>query len=315
MHIALIGNETDPQIAHLANALRASHVSFFVANTQYFGTGWTLSYDPDFDDGLIHFDQSEIAKDMDYLPRITFSALHACYWHEYRPDIAESATPPCATDATKYQWVEQERSSALLSWFNYDEIKWVNSIEAVRSHQCKPVQLKIAGKLGANIPYSFVGNAPEVASQFCSNMREVVYKPVRGGQTAQFVKKQPNMRSLLTTLLQQRPVTFQKYIEGTNVRSYVLGNEVISVQIESTELDYRNDINVKVTRVDLPREVRQLAIRLCKALGMYWCAIDWRKSTKNKYFFLEANPSPYFLKAEKESGHDITGRLINLLIA
>lgn len=190
----------------------------------------------------------------------------------------------------------------------------MNSIDAVRSHQCKPYQSRIAGKLGAHIPYTFVGNASEVASQFCSNMRDVIYKPVRGGRTAQYVNKQPNMRPLLNTLLGERPVTFQKYIAGVNVRSYVLGNDVLSVQIDSSELDYRNDDNASVSVTIVPGDVKQLAIRICQALGMHWCAIDWRKSAKGKYFFLEANPSPYFLKVENDTGLNITEKLVTLLV-
>ena len=36
-------------------------------------------------------------------------------------------------------------------------------------------------------------------------------------------------------------------------------------------------------------------------------------SAKGTYFFLEANPSPFFMKVEKDTGLDITGRLVSLL--
>lgn len=310
MHVALLGNEQDPQIQHIATALEQTSTPYYFANTQHFGTDWTISYDPDFDDGLIHFKKPALCNQ----PRVTFSNTKAAYWHEYLPGaLKRASTDEPATSMEDFGWAEQERASTLLCWFSYSDIKWVNSIDAVRSHQCKPYQSRIAGKLGAHIPYSFVGNAPEVASQFCNNMREVVYKPVRGGRTAQFVNKQPNMRPLLNTLLNERPVTFQKYIAGANVRSYVLGNDVLSIQIDSDELDYRNDDNASVAVTIIPKAVQQLAVEICKALGMHWCAIDWRKSLKGNYFFLEANPSPFFLKVEKDTGLDITGRLVALL--
>ncbi len=330
MHVALLGSEQDPQIKHIAMALSQSATPFYYANTEQFGTEWTISYDPDFDDGLIHFNSPSLCDQ----PRVTFSNTQAAYWHEYLPGTLKRthATPDTKSTAAQstdteradtssksttfereFGWIEQERASTLLCWFSYTDIKWVNAIDAVRSHQCKPYQSRIAGKLGAHIPYTFVGNAPEVASQFCNNMREVIYKPVRGGRTAQFVNKQPNMRPLLNTLLNERPVTFQKYIGGVNVRSYVLGQEVLSVQIDSDELDYRNDDKASVSITIVPNEVQQLAIAICQALGMHWCAIDWRKSAKGKYFFLEANPSPYFLKVEQDTGLDITGRLVELL--
>ncbi|WP_334021726.1 ATP-grasp domain-containing protein [Alteromonas sp. S015] len=330
MHVALLGSEQDPQIQHLAKALHQNNTPFYFANTQHFGSRWTISYDPDFDDGLIHFNSPSLCDQ----PRVTFSNTKSAYWHEYLPGLPLKAPSENArNDSDTYSqaqndksdgresnrlenagWIEQERASTLLCWFTFSDIKWVNTIDAVRSHQCKPLQSSVAGKLGAHIPYTFVGNAPEVASQFCSNMREVVYKPVRGGRTAQFVTKPPNIRSLLDTLFSERPVTFQKYIAGVNVRSYVLGKDVLSVQIDSSELDYRNDDNATVSMTNVPREVQQLAIRICQALGMHWCAIDWRKSAKGKYFFLEANPSPYFLKVENDTGLDITAKLVALLV-
>ncbi|AXT38949.1 hypothetical protein D1814_09775 [Alteromonas sp. BL110] len=330
MHVALLGNEQDPQIQHIAKALCQTATPFYFANTQHFGSAWAISYDPDFDDGLIHFSSPSLCDQ----PRVTFSNTKAAYWHEYLPGLPLKA-PSENTSNDSYAdpqalrnkrddtasrllestgWVEQERASTLLCWFSYTNIKWVNSIDAVRSHQCKPYQSRVAGKLGAHIPYTFIGNAPEVASQFCSNMRDVIYKPVRGGRTAQFVNKQPNMRPLLNTLLSERPVTFQKYIAGENVRSYVLGDDVLSVQIDSSELDYRNDDNASVSVTIIPNEVQRLAIKICKALGMHWCAIDWRKSAKGKYFFLEANPSPYFLKVENDTGLNITDKLVALLL-
>lgn len=329
MHVALLGSEKDPQIQHVGKALSQTATPFYIANTQQFGSAWSISYDPDFDDGLIHFNSSSLCDQ----PRVTFSNTKAAYWHEYLPGTSLTASGensrPDHTANNKIKtekpndkssnllenatWTEQERASTLLCWFSYSDIKWVNSIDAVRSHQCKPYQSRIAGKLGAHIPYTFVGNAPEVASQFCNNMREIIYKPVRGGRTAQFVNKQPNMRPLLNTLLAERPVTFQKYIAGVNVRSYVLGDDVLSVQVDSSELDYRNDDNASVSVTIIPNEVQRLAIKICKALGMHWCAIDWRRSAKGKYFFLEANPSPYFLKVENDTGMDITDKLVALL--
>ena len=330
MHVALLGSEQDPQIQHIAKALHQNNTPFYFANTQHFGSTWKISYDPDFDDGLIHFNSPSLCDQ----PRVTFSNTKAAYWHEYLPGLPlKPLSENAKNDSNAYSqaqndksddrepnrlenagWVEQERASTLLCWFSFSDIKWVNTIDAVRSHQCKPFQSRVARKLGAHIPYTFVGNAPEVASQFCSNMREVIYKPVRGGRTAQFVTKQPNMRSLLDTLFSERPVTFQKYIAGVNVRSYVLGKDVLSVQIDPSELDYRNDENATVSMTIVPREVQHLAIRICQALGMHWCAIDWRKTAKGKYFFLEANPSPYFLKVENDTGLDITAKLVALLV-
>jgi len=303
MPIALLGNEQDPQILHIEKALHCVNQDTLIINTQYFGERWQISYDPDYNDGLLHFSHY-LVNNKSLLP---LSSITSAYWHQYFP-------PPVGdVDTHQAQWLEQEVSSTLLCWFLFSETKWVNNINAIRAHQCKPAQLHIASMLGAKLPYTFVGNAAEVAYQFCSNMREVIYKPVKGGQSTQFVQKSHQMRAQLQALLKERPVTFQKYIEGTNVRSYVIADDVISVQIDSDNVDYRDDEQSCPVLTPLSKPMQELARSICSGLGMHWCAIDWRRTEKGEYYFLEANPCPFFLRVENETGADITGRLVKLL--
>jgi glutathione synthase/RimK-type ligase-like ATP-grasp enzyme len=88
---------------------------------------------------------------------------------------------------------------------------------------------------------------------------------------------------------------------------------VVSVQIDSHNLDFREDINARPLLTPLPKPMQDLSRKICTGLGMHWCAIDWRKNTKGEYYFLEANPCPFFLFVENETGVDITGRLVKLL--
>ncbi|NDV92206.1 hypothetical protein GTH32_13575 [Alteromonas sp. 345S023] len=307
MYIALLGSENEPQIIHLMQALQAQGQQTVVVNTQHFGERWQLSYDPDFNDGILHFGPASAILAVPTVERLAMSQISAVYWHQYLP-------PTCkGEDDAHTQWLTQEITSTLLCWFNFSETRWVNSIAAIRAHQCKPTQMRAAAKIGANIPYTFVGNCEQVAYQFCCNMREVIYKPVKGGKTTQFLQKHRHLRRHLSQFLATQPVTFQAYIEGTNIRSYVLGNEVISIQIDSDSVDFRDDESAQPCLTLLPKNMQDLALAICRELGMYWCAIDWRKTAKGKYYFLEANPCPFFLHVENVTGVDITGRLIKLL--
>ena len=303
MQIALIGSESDPQILHVAETLIADKNDPCIINTNYFGEHWQLSYDPDFNDGLLHFNQPT----RNGLFRIPLSDITSAYWHQYIPPSVKPS------DSVSSQWLDQEYASTLLCWFLFSETKWVNGIDAIRAHHCKPIQLRMAKKLGAKVPYTYIGNASDVALQFCANIGEVVYKPVKGGETAKFVQQGYDTRGLVQALLKERPVTFQAFIEGTNIRSYVLGDEVVSVQIDSHNLDFREDINARPLLTPLPKPMQDLSRKICTGLGMHWCAIDWRKNTKGEYYFLEANPCPFFLFVANETGVDITGRLVKLL--
>lgn len=303
MNIALLGNEQDPQIQHVSHALFATGYTPFIVNTAYFGTRWQLSYDPDYDDGLLHFDYHK------HLPsnRIAMSNIHAVYWHQYERPILN------ATTFQHKNWLASEHDSALMCWLQYTGTRWVNSIDAVRAHQCKPHQLKTACQLGATIPYTCIGNASRVAKQFCNNMDDVIHKPVRGGKTATLLRKEDDNLHYVSSLVDKHPVTLQAFIPGTNIRSYVLGDDVISVQIDSLAHDFRDDDAATPLLTPLPKSIQQLAKTLCKGLGMKWCAIDWRRNHKGEYFFLEANPCPFFLRVEREVSVDITGRLLKLL--
>ena len=303
MAIVLLGSEKDPQILHMQKALIHANQEPIVINTEYFGTQWTISYDPDYHDGLLHF-SNVLVNNKPYIP---MSAISAAYWHQYIPP--QSSSPDCVHN----QWLEQEVASTLLCWFLFSETRWVNNIDAIRAHQCKPAQLHAANKLGAKVPYTFVGNASEVGYQFYCNMNKTIYKPVKGGKTAQLLDQNNMQYSEIKSLLNERPVTFQKYIEGTNIRSYVIGSDVISVQIDSINVDFRTDNTLHPFLTLVPKHIQQLAISLCRGLGMHWCAIDWRRTTKGEYYFLEANPSPFFLFVENKTGADITGRLVKLL--
>lgn len=303
MSIVLLGSEKDPQILHMHAALIKANQNPLILNTQHFGNQWQISYDPDYNDGLLHFSNQRVNNK----PYVPMSSITAAYWHQYIPPKSVSS-PPEHT-----QWLEQEIASTLLCWFLFSKTKWINNIDAIRAHQCKPAQLRAANQLGANVPYTFVGNAAEVAYQFLCNMKETIYKPVKGGKSTQFIAKGLNTRHQLQSLLKERPVTLQKYIEGTNIRSYVIGSDVISVQIDSNHLDFRDDNALHPMLTPLPQAIQQLAIVLCDGLGMHWCAIDWRRTTNGQYYFLEANPCPFFLFVERETGADITGRLVALL--
>ena len=54
MQIALLGSENEPQVIHVASALKSEGHEPIIVNTQYFGKHWQLTYDPDFHDGLLH---------------------------------------------------------------------------------------------------------------------------------------------------------------------------------------------------------------------------------------------------------------------
>lgn len=296
-NIILLGQETDPQIQHMARAVTDANLQPWILDTALFGTTWCLSYDPGYHDGMLHIHGTAL----------TFSAIQATYWHQYNnPIISESG------DAVANQ-IAREQASALQSFFLFDRIHWVNDIHAIRAHQCKPAQLNLAQQAGAIIPDSYIGNERRIARAFARNYSQVVLKPVRGGVTAKLLTNEECEPESIMRILDKTPGTLQEYVAGTNVRSYVFDEDVVSVQIDSESVDYRDDLNAQVFSTPTPPPVRRLAVNICHRFGMKWCAIDWRRRSNGEFVFLEANPSPYFLAIENKTGADLSGRLMNLI--
>ncbi|WP_414828686.1 ATP-grasp domain-containing protein [Alteromonas sp. H39] len=298
-NIVLLGQASDPQIQHMAAAVTDAGLQPWIVDTALFGTTWCLSYDPCYHDGMLHIHGTSL----------TFSTIEATYWHQYRSPIN------CRPDDAAASLVARDQASTLQSFFLFDSIRWINSIHAIRAHQCKPAQLNMAQRAGATIPDSYIGNEKHIARAFARNYPSVIFKPVRGGATARLLNENEREPDAIVRLLENTPGTLQEYIPGTNVRSYVFVDDVVSVQIDSDNADYREDPDAQVFRTPTPEAVKRLAVSICQQFGMTWCAIDWRRRTNGEFVFLEANPCPCFLAIENQTGIDLTGRLLKQLVA
>ena len=298
-NIVLLGQESDPQIQHMASAVTDTGLQPWVVDTSLFGTTWCLSYDPCYHDGMLHIHGATL----------TFSTIHATYWHQYH------SPTNCYSGDTAANQVAREQASTLQSFFLYEGIRWVNNIQAIRAHQCKPAQLNMAKMAGATIPDSYIGNEKRIARAFALNYPFVIHKPVRGGTTARLLTNEECKPDSILRLLDDTPGTLQEYVPGTNVRSYVFDKDVISVQIDSDSTDFRDDPNAQVFSTPTPATIKCLAVLICQQFGMKWCAIDWRRRVNGEFVFLEANPCPYFLTIENKTGADLTGRLLSLMIS
>ena len=292
MIIALLGEATDPQIRHLHHHLLIAGHTPWVADTSRFGEDWSLAFDTHSFEGYFVINDRHIQ----------LSEIKAAYWHRYiQPKRHDTACKSTLTDF----------SSALNCWFHYPGTRWVNGLEAVRYHQCKPAQLHHAVRLGAQVPRTWVGNHATSASHFCTLVHSPVIKPVHGGEVAS--RLTPNSDATLATRLARSPATLQHYVPGTNVRSYVVGDTLFHLELATTHVDFRTDDELLPVATTVPSTIESLAVALCRAFSMHWCAIDWRVTPDKQYYFLEANPCPYFLYAEQVTGLNITAALIDVL--
>ena len=182
---------------------------------------------------------------------------------------------------------------------------WCNSPKSFVEHFFKYTQFKaVANQLPVLIPDTVVTNDEATAEAFLIKQKQAALKPVVGGQYTQKINTFTSSRD---------PVVLQQFIEGINIRTFVIGDAVFTAEIHSNADDFRTDVDCVITPIKLPAKQKQLAIDITQLLGYQWTAIDWIKSG-NDYYFLEANFSPMFLHFEEQTKYPITESLVSLLI-
>jgi glutathione synthase/RimK-type ligase-like ATP-grasp enzyme len=300
MNILILGNSEDSHAAHLKDALTQAGATVNYFDTRLFPTQLQMSWQPDNQIGYLT------------LPggiRLNLQQIESVFWRNfsgvYVPDLKDTERQKIAVN---------DSMSAMRSLIQACPARWINSWDAYQFHKEKPLQLNRVKQIGVTIPATLIGNDPETILEFVSNHEKIIFKPVYGGAHTQFVTPAHLDTQRLQKTLNLSPVTFQEYIPGTNIRSYVIADSVYSAEIRSHALDFREDTKAELIPVQLPQSVQQHCLEITKALMLEWTAIDWRLKPTGEYVFLEANPSPMFLYFEKQTNFPITQELVKLLI-
>ena len=291
--IILLGNNQDPQVAAIATELQKRDVRSIVFDSAAFPQSQQLSYYPEAGDMALRFDANSI----------WLSDIHKLYWRSYaQPQLPEANLV-----------AQRDSDSLLLSFLALLGDRAVNSADAVRFHREKSRQLATVAAHGIEIPATYIGNDPDDIRSFCELNGDCIFKPVVGGDYAQRVGPSHLLDEHMQRALKCSPITLQRFISGTNVRSYVIGDEVFTAEIRSDKEDFRLDSDVEILPFVLPDVIERQARLAKNLLGLSWTAIDWRRDDAGTYYFLEANPSPMFVNFERNSGFPLAERLANLL--
>jgi glutathione synthase/RimK-type ligase-like ATP-grasp enzyme len=296
--ILILGKETDEHVLHVNSTLISSGFDTLILDTSEYPSKFGISWDPQCADGEISVSGRVIK----------FSDIKSVYWR-----MINQIQVNQKMDQAQLSMVTVDSNSMLRTLLEDVRPRWVNSWNAYQFHEVKPLQLSLAAKLGANIPKSIIGNSPKPVVEFLNKVENAIFKPVHGGAHTVRITKEMLVTGMTAAALEVAPITIQEFIEGTNVRTYVIGNSVYSAEFFSEHTDYRDDQDIMPISCDTPNEIADLAKNITKAFGMLWTAIDWRKTEEGKYYFLEANPSPMFINFEKITGMPITSKLVKLL--
>lgn len=287
--ILIFGDEQEPQTGEFANNLRHRGADVQCLMFSDFPDKLSVSWSPENNSGVLHLTHQDYC----------FSKIKSVYWHK---------TVSAEANNNYLGWFKEEVRSALSPFLHCNTIRWVNGLNAIQYHANKPRQLSHAVRLGAHIPPTYIGNNSAAAASFLETYAECIYKPVQGSSITKRVLPQQRSEQHLSRTLKTAPITLQAMVGCTNVRTYVIGNNLYSAELAP----HASDLAAKI--ISLPPHVAALAHRICRGFQMLWCAIEWRRDDKGNYYFLEANPCPHFTHFENQTALPIQQQLANLLV-
>lgn len=307
LRVGIVGAENEKHSLHMRNVLLKKGVEVLIIDTVKFPEEATLSV---LENDIIYNGESINDIEVFYI-RAVFYSLPPYDLEERRKE----------KDIDLTNWyveyvAERERQSHLTSWIRIMELKGKNIINPIKSfdlHYLKPYQIHLLAQNGIRVPKTLVTNDKTELLKFLEANKEVVYKPVAGGAACKKLEKE-DLNETKLERLKNAPVLFQEYIDGNNIRVYVLDNEVISANIIFTDsVDYRGH-EKSIVPINLPEDVKKMCIKAAQLCGMKFSGIDLKQKLDGEYVLIECNPSPMFLGIVEWCGDPIDEKLADYLI-
>lgn len=188
-------------------------------------------------------------------------------------------------------------TSFLRSLMIFENVLWINHPKSTFLSENKPYQLKVANKIGFEIPKTIITNEiPEKISDLIAvkTLEPVIFDV---GDKESFVYTNiMKFEELYNYDLSTSPIIIQEaIIPKIDVRVTVIGNNVYPVTIKKNNFgvdeDWRtmqNDLTYEL--IQLPNSIKEKCIKLIKKLNLYFGCIDLVLKD-NKYYFIEINPT------------------------
>lgn len=300
-HVLILGNDSDNDAAYLKGKLENAGASVDYWDAQLFPRQLQLTWQPHTKIGYVKLPNGKI---------IYLGDVHSVFWR-----TLPFVNVPLLLDLYQYRMAVADSASVLRSLIRSCGAHWVNSWEAYQFHQEKPLQLSAVKELGVTIPKTLISNNPEHIQAFAATIPRLIFKPVYQGAYTKLLEVSHLEQERLNQVLRLSPVTLQEYVPGTNIRCYVIGQQVYAAEIRSSYIDFREDTQARLIPAILPEAVHLACLKIAQALFLEWTAIDWRLSPQGEFIFLTADPSPMFTHFEQVTGFPLTEKLVQLLMS
>ncbi|HVO27942.1 MAG TPA: glutathione synthase [Candidatus Margulisiibacteriota bacterium] len=205
----------------------------------------------------------------------------------------------------------------MLRWADVAPACVVNRSAPSATNISKPYQAQIIRRHGFLVPETLITSHPEAVRAFQARHGRVVYKSISAIRSI----VQPLEEADLARLERIRwcPTQFQAYVDGTDLRVHVAGDQVYATAVSSAATDYRYALQqtgqpAQLREVELSAELAERCVGLTRTLGMELSGIDLKVTPEDEVYCFEVNPTPAFSYYELSTGQAISGGIARRLM-
>ncbi len=202
---------------------------------------------------------------------------------------------------------------------------WVNPLEASTRAESKVLQLKLAHRLGFELPDTTITNDAAWVERLRGRQGALITKlltplsaSMEGSARFFYTARVPDELVGLSLA----PQIFQPLIEKAHeLRVIVVGQEFFTASIDASgsahaRVDWRRlqkADGARWKKATLPNALMKKILRLMRGLGLVSGALDFIVTKQGRHVFLEVNPAGEWGWLERDLGFDISGAFARAL--
>jgi glutathione synthase/RimK-type ligase-like ATP-grasp enzyme len=194
---------------------------------------------------------------------------------------------------------------------------WVSHPDATRRAENKLNQLRAAEAADFAVPKTMISQNPSEIRAFCAALPgPAVIKSVHGTPHSQLFTVTVAAEHLAEDdALSICPTIFQEYVPGSrHLRVLCCGRRTYAAEIETDQLDWRLDLDVPITPVELDALTEARLADVLDRLGLRMGVADLKVTPTGDVVWLELNPQGQFLFLEGLTGMDLTKPFCDFLL-
>jgi hypothetical protein len=260
--------------------------------------------------------------------RVDFQAVDGVWWRRPQAPRAHAEI----SDARMREYVEQESKSFTQDAWTFLDCPWLPaSPPAVRYAGQKALQLRVAAKLGFELPPTLITNSPaeflefyrQHNGQIVSKLASGVFFQTLGTTFSRYTEAVTRRDVAYAHAVRYCPTIYQAYVpKRLELRVTVVGVQVFAAEIHSqdshhTRHDWRryDHFTTRHRPHELPEAVRQQCLQLVQHFGLRYGAIDFILTPDGRYVFLELNPNGQYLWIEDATSLPISDAIADELLS